>query len=117
MRTDLGATMCAMLDAGIPAHMRDSLLAYIYDGRPGGDFLMAVLSNDLEEAVARADDANLCLIVHYVRFLYNHAPRACWGSVEAVARWLDVGGLNGIMTLFEVHTMGTNGGRDGNRSE
>ena len=44
---------------GIPEGMRDGLLLYLEHGFFPGSFLMAVLSNDLKEAVARGDEDNL----------------------------------------------------------
>jgi hypothetical protein len=68
----------------IPQHMMDSITAYVEHGRPVGHFLTAVLSNDLREAVARADDTNLYLIPIYVSYFYNHLPSKLWGSPERV---------------------------------
>ena len=42
----------------IPEHMLQSLNLYVKKGVPVGDFLTAVLSNDLFEAVGRADNDN-----------------------------------------------------------
>ena len=69
--------------------MRDSVLAYIQEGRPVGDFLTAVLSNDLREAVGRADNQNLSALPSFVFFLYNYAPSGCWGNRPRVQRWID----------------------------
>ena len=83
----------ARIDAGanwslIPDHMHEAITAYVETGRPVGHFLAAVLSNDLFEAATRADDKNLEALVGWVRFLYNYAPSACWGSPAAVESWL-----------------------------
>lgn len=73
--------------AKIPAHMQDSLLEYVHNGRLTGDFLRAVMCNDLSGAVGHADDENLPLIPIYVRWLYNVAPNGCHGSVEQARKW------------------------------
>ena len=73
---------------GLPGYMIPSLVSYIMKGVPVGGFLTAVLTNDLKEAVARADDTNAAKIVEYVKFLYNHAPMGCWGSEMHVAEWI-----------------------------
>jgi len=57
--------------------------------RPVGDFLTAVLHNNLTEAVARADDENIKNLPAFVGYLYNEAPSLCWGSKERVAEWLN----------------------------
>lgn len=71
----------------IPAHMQESLRAYIEEARPVGHFLAAVLNNNLKEAVNRADEENLRAIPDYIKWLYNYAPSACWGYDDATMRW------------------------------
>ncbi len=73
----------------IPEYMMGPLQRYIKERSPVGDFLTAVICNDLKGAVDRADDTNLANIPAYVGYLYNEAPSGCWGSQEAMARWLE----------------------------
>ncbi len=80
----------------IPDHMWDGMREWIENGVPQGDFLMAVLSNDLKEACGRADNINQRRLFQYCQFLYNAAPSACWGSPEQVAWWRERKGLRGI---------------------
>ena len=80
----------------IPIYMRDGLDEYIQHGRLSGDFLNAVLCNDLRRAVERGDDVNRRRLHDYVTFLYNYAPSNCWGSLSNVQSWMDRGGLVGI---------------------
>jgi hypothetical protein len=68
--------------------LRDALVAYRDEGRPVGDFLRALLSNDLLEAVGRADHVNTWLLPVYVGFLYNELPSPAWGSQEKVSAWI-----------------------------
>jgi len=82
---------------GIPDYMHDGLVEFILHGRPVGNFLTAVLSNNLKEACGRADDTNLQLLPNYVRFLYNHAPVGCWGTEERMESWMEREGLVGVM--------------------
>ena len=74
--------------SNIPAQMMAALNAYIETGRPVGQFLQAVISNNLKDAVGRADDTNIALIPAYVIYLYNEAPAFCWGSPERYEEWL-----------------------------
>jgi hypothetical protein len=74
--------------ASIPENMQNALKRYVLDGIKPGNFLTAVLHNDLFDAVGRADSVNLPLLPVYVRWLYNVAPGGCWGSKENVAAWL-----------------------------
>lgn len=53
-----------------------------------GSFMEAVLCNDLKKAVSSADTENMNKIPEYVRWLYNRAPSACWGSIADYERWL-----------------------------
>lgn len=76
------------LAQGIPEHMLESLVAYRDERRPVGDFLRAVLSNNLMEAAGRADSTNIYLLHKYVQFIYNEMPRASCGSVENYDNWL-----------------------------
>jgi hypothetical protein len=63
---------------------------YVDQHCPSGDFLHAVLSNDLTEAVQRADDDNLAVLPEIVRYCCNEIPGLCWGSPELVRAWLAV---------------------------
>jgi hypothetical protein len=88
------AEMDARLTRGVkrlPEHMRDSVLNYVRHGIPPGHFLTAVLSNDLFEAVDRADDINIRVLADYVRVFYNDCPSACWGSPNNVKAWIERG--------------------------
>lgn len=55
---------------------------------PVGDFLQAVISNDLKEAAARADDDNLENIQAFAAYLYNELPSPSQGSRKAYADWI-----------------------------
>ncbi len=73
----------------VPEGLRGGLLRYIVHGIRPGDFLTAVLSNDLAEACARADDLNRHRLFDICFWLYNHAPSPCWKSPKNVAAWLE----------------------------
>ena len=70
----------------IPEDTREAIDEYVKYGECG-DFLEAVLSNDLTEAVCRADAENLAALEAIVKYVYNHIPRVCWGSPEKVEAW------------------------------
>lgn len=78
----------------IPDYMRDGVELYVMHGIPPGSFMTAVLSNDLKEAFARADDQNTAAMRGWVQFLYNFTPSDCQGSPAKVASWIDRGGIN-----------------------
>ena len=82
-----------MKEYGIPNYMQDSLTQYILTGRSVGEFLSAILNNDLAKAVSHGDDMNQPIIHMYVKFLYNHAPSGCWGRSNSTKSWMECGGL------------------------
>lgn len=92
---------------GIPDYMQGGLIQHILNGRPTGHFLTAVLSNDLKEAVARADENNQRVLVQYVIFLHNHAPIGCWGSPENVKNWRDIRGYRGLTDAIKAKAEGS----------
>ena len=79
----------------LPEHCRGALERYIRHGIPPGHFLTALLSNDLRETFARADDINASAVRDYLVFLYSDAPSACSGSPSRFAAWVESGGLVG----------------------
>ena len=55
-----------------------------------GHFLMAVFSNDLREALARADGENRQVLLQIVGYCHNEIPGCCWGSPAKVKAWLEM---------------------------
>jgi len=72
----------------IPDRMMGAVRRYIDDRRHPGDFLTAVICNDLSEAVSRADDENMRNLPAYVGYFYNEAPSQCWGNKGKMDEWL-----------------------------
>ena len=72
----------------IPDRMMGAVRRYIEDGTPPGDFLTAVIRNDLKEACGRADEENIGNLPAYVAYFYNEAPASCWGSPEKMRDWM-----------------------------
>lgn len=64
-------------------------------GTPPGDFVTAILLNDLKETCATADADNILVIPLIVKYLYNSCPAACWGNAERLRDWHMKGGLRG----------------------
>jgi len=83
----------ALAKSSIPDYMHGGLIRYIENRIRPGSFLTAVLTNDLQGAVAAADETNRDLIPHYIVFLFNWAPHESWGSPEKVKAWLAGGAL------------------------
>lgn len=80
----------------IPPHMLADMQQYVEHGTPVGGFLSAVISNDLKEACAMADNDNQRILWEYVHWFWNYAPSNCWGSQELYEHWIEVGGLAGL---------------------
>ena len=71
----------------IPEHIFGGIRRWIEFGDHPGHFLMAVITNNLKEAVGRADDECIAGLPAIVGYLYNVAPSECWGSEERAAAW------------------------------
>lgn len=72
----------------LPEGLQGAMLRYIEERIPPGGFLRAVLSNDLLDAVCRADWLNKPSLVKIVEWVRDYAPHNCWGSPEAYERWI-----------------------------
>ena len=83
------AKIAKMAEYGIPERMQGAIIRYYERGLPPGDFLAAVIQNDLKEAVGRADDENVRLLKEYVMWFYNWAPAGSWGSLRNYVDWLE----------------------------
>jgi len=68
--------------------MHDCVIRYVVHRIEPGQFLVALMSNDLKEAFARADEENLEAMHRWVKWFYNAAPGNCWGSPQRVNEWL-----------------------------
>lgn len=80
----------------LPESAQRSMRLYVEKGIPTGGFLERVLCNDLVGAAGAADHFNMQALDKYAGWLYNDAPRACWGSVDAVDAWIRHKGMEGF---------------------
>lgn len=74
---------------------KDTIDRYVQFGIPTGSFLYAVLTNNLFEAMGKADDDNRENIWHICNYIYNEITYSCWGSKQNVDAWINKGGLKG----------------------
>lgn len=72
----------------LPPHMHDAVIAYFVERQRPGDFLSAVLQNDLAGAIVRADEVNFARLREWARFLHNFTPPGSCGSRENFDAWL-----------------------------
>ena len=75
----------------IPPTILSALRRYADDHMPTGGFLRAVLSNDLMEAVGRADVESLAALHSIAGYVYNEMPGNCHGSREVYDKWTQTG--------------------------
>jgi hypothetical protein len=77
--------------ARIPDRMHDSVIAWAVDYIRPGNFLMAVLQNDLVKSVGYADEGNAAALRSWATFVYNELPHGCWGSEDKCEAWIKKG--------------------------
>ena len=73
----------------IPARTKNAIDYHAEHGWPVGDFVQAVLENNLVEAFKRADDENLAAMQEIVKYCYNEIPGGAWGSPAKFMAHLD----------------------------
>ena len=69
-------------------YMSEGLRLYFERGIMPGDFMSALLRNDLMGACGRADAMNSRHIYEWAVWLYNHAPGGSYGSDANVKAWV-----------------------------
>ena len=75
----------------IPARLINGLVRYRDRHIATGGFLRAVLQNDLEDAVIRADPESLHALPELVFWINAELPHESRGSRERVGEWLATG--------------------------
>jgi hypothetical protein len=77
-------------DFYIRDQMMPGILRYVEEGILPGQFLQAVICNDLVEACRRADEENLRNLPAFVAYFYDKVPQDRWGSREKMEAWIDL---------------------------
>ena len=72
----------------IPKRMMPGIKRYVENGIKPGDFLTAVIQNNLLMAYRCADSENIKNIPAYIAYFYNKCPMGCWGSPEKMKNWI-----------------------------
>jgi hypothetical protein len=83
----IDSTLMAMM---FLSHTRQAIENYIIDGYQPGGFLTAVFANDLFGAMGSADHLNKFAMAEICGWIYNEAPRDCWGNYQVVKDYLDM---------------------------
>lgn len=76
----------------IPSRTIEALDRYVHHRIKPGHFLTAVLTNNLFDAIERADRENMDALGEIVRYVWNQIPLACWGSKEKMDEWMHLDG-------------------------
>lgn len=92
---DGGRAHVAFRQLGLPEYCWAGIQAYVLTGRPVGDFLTALLRNDLKAACMHADGYNQRVLFQWGSFLYRWMPGGAWMSEDNIREWRERGGLNG----------------------
>jgi hypothetical protein len=61
---------------------------YVEERIKPGDFLYAVMTNNLKETFLRSDMDNIRILSNIVSWFYWEMPSTMWGSVEKVKKHL-----------------------------
>jgi hypothetical protein len=80
-----GGARCALIEPVV----LERLAAYRDHGQPVGNFLQAVIANDLQAALSRADEYNRATLFHLVAWMYNEFSSKLWGSREIYTEHLE----------------------------
>jgi len=76
-----------MIEDKIPERIKEGLHRYKKYGVLPGSFLRSVISNDLLDAVYRADPENYAALREIVRYAYNVLTLESFGSKERMLAW------------------------------
>jgi hypothetical protein len=80
----------------IPYRSLFSLFDYVNSGQGPGGFLEAVLANDLNKSLTKADgEWTLEQLRALTTYIYNHLPDECWKCQAKVDAWKKAGGKVG----------------------
>lgn len=71
----------------LPRRLVDGLTQYTQDRLRPGDFLCAVLANDLFDAARRADPWSLLALPALTLYIREELPTHLRGSYEAISAW------------------------------
>ena len=72
----------------LPERYRGGMKRYIEEHILPGNFLQAMLENDLYRMIVHVDPDMVCELRHIYLWIYNEAPGICWGSPEKVMAWV-----------------------------
>lgn len=90
-----------MVSKGVPEIQAGGLARYCLLGILPGQYLTAVLCNNLDGVVRFGDEQALAGLKQTYRFIYSHLPGGCSGSAEAVLDWPGVVAKEGFEAIYD----------------
>jgi len=87
-------TANSLCPQGLLEETFEALRGYVINHRAPGFLLTTVLSNNLMEAVLSANPDARFEIPALCEYIFHHCPGDCWGSPQAVERWISVPNTN-----------------------
>lgn len=82
----------------VPEHTQEALNNYFFHGYEPGNFVTAVLCNDLMRATNSCDHINKKYLTDIAKWVMHNAPNMSWGSRQMVQDWLH--DVDGARTKF-----------------
>jgi len=79
----------------IPERMMRGIENYVQRGIIPGNFLQAVICNNMQLSFRKADDENFENMAAFAGYFYWEVPVDAWGSYKAMLAWNKRGGLEG----------------------
>lgn len=85
---DEAEVLATMARYGVPEHLQHGLMLYVMHHVRPGSGLTAILTGDLFEAFARADEMTVAGLPAVIKFLVNQVPGNVYGTKERVREHL-----------------------------
>ena len=77
------------IEPRLNTYLDPAMKLYLLEGIDPGGFLKAILSDNLRQAVARADYVNSTEIANIMTWVELFAPPESFGSLDKVNAWMD----------------------------
>lgn len=85
----------------IPMRLKEGLIRYREEGVETGQFLRAVLENNLRYTILRADPESRACLKEILWWLGRFMPPNAWGDPFHVQEWIEDGGIKGWVDVGE----------------
>ena len=79
----------------LPEYMLEGVIRFVLYGLRPGDFLCAMLQNDVRIALHHADGRNRSALATWLYWFERALPGQCWGTLARFETWAAAGGIEG----------------------